>query len=384
MMAGQKRIGILTSGGDCPGLNAILHAVLQYTSRLGWSVFGISNGTDGFIEVAKNHCHPEDLKIDEHSFDIPGQKGMGVLLFLSGSVLGCRGQKKREPGEDELIAQGYQRMELDALIAIGGDGSLEIISELALREGWNLVAIPKTIDNDVPGTERVVGFDTAVEVVSAALYNLTFTAASHDRVMLVQVMGRDAGHLALQAGIAGGADVILIPELVAAINEQIVRETWLKIAHIRQQKRKFALIVVAEGVKAGDQDEPSAESFKRRLQEYGHLHCTEGQSDFCGLSEEVEMRVTILGHLTRSHPPSASDRLLATAFGIKAIDVIAREVDNFQRMVVWQQGEVRDRPLVEVMSRLKQAKEKNPCASPVDPDGFTVQVAKALGIYLGA
>jgi 6-phosphofructokinase 1 len=202
--------------------------------------------------------------------------------------------------------------------------------------------------------------------------------------MLVQVMGRDAGHLALQAGIAGGADVILLPELVPVITEQVVRETCLKIAHIRQHKRKFALIVVAEGVQGGDRDEPSAESFKRQLQEYSRLHGTVGRSDFCGLNEEVEMRVTILGHLTRSSLPSASDRLLAMAFGIKAVDVIVREESTFQRMVIWQAGEVRDRPLAEVMSSLKRAKEQNPCASPVDPDGFSVHVAKALGIYLGA
>jgi ATP-dependent phosphofructokinase / diphosphate-dependent phosphofructokinase len=233
LMKDTKRIGILTSGGDCPGLNAILYAVLKYASSLSWTVFGISNGTDGFIDIAQKRCQPEDLRIDEHSFDIPGQKGMGVLLFLSGSVLGCRGKKHRDPREDELICQGYRMMNLDVLIAIGGDGSLDIISDLAQRDGWNLVAIPKTIDNDVPGTERVVGFDTAVEVVSTALYNLTFTAASHDRVMIVQVMGRDAGHLALNAGIAGGADVILLPELVPSITEHVIRQTCSKIAHIR-------------------------------------------------------------------------------------------------------------------------------------------------------
>ena len=379
----KKRVGILTSGGDCPGLNAILYAVLKYAGSLNWDVYGIANGTDGFIDVALGRIDPEDMRIDEHSFDIPGQKGMGVLLFLSGSVLGCRGKKQREPQEDELICQGYQKIQLDVLIAIGGDGSLEIISELAQKGNWNLVAIPKTIDNDVPGTERVVGFDTAVEVVSDALYNLTFTAASHDRIMLVQVMGRDAGHLALSAGIAGGADVILLPELVPVINERIVSETCLKIAHIREHKRKFALIVVAEGVQGENQNEPSAEYFKRQLQQYSHLHNSAGTTGFYGLGEKIEIRVTILGHLTRSNRPTASDRLLATAFGIKAIEVIAREQENFQRMVILQEGQIRDRPLAEVMSQLKSAKSSSACASPVDPDGFIVQVARALGIYLG-
>lgn len=389
-MEKPKRIGILTSGGDCPGLNAVLHAVLKYATSLGWQVYGIPNGTDGFIDVAKNLCQPEDLRIDEHSFDIPGQKGMGVLLFLSGSVIGCRGKKKRFPEEDDLILKGYNEMGLDALIAIGGDGSLEIIYELAVRGRWNLVAVPKTIDNDVPGTERVVGFDTAVAVVSSTLYNLTFTAASHDRVMLVEVMGRDAGHLALEAGIAGSADVILIPELVGAINERVIRETCLKIAQIRETKRKFALIVVAEGVKKrleeqtkDSSSEPIGEYFKRQLQAYSRQHCTPEQSDFCGLSDEVDMRVIVLGHLPRSSPPSSSDRLLAVAFGIKAVDLIARGSENLQQMVVWEKGEVHSQPLQEVMARLKQAKQKSPCAAPVDPKGFRVHAARALGIYLG-
>lgn len=387
-MEGRKRLGILTSGGDCPGLNAILYAILKSSSRLDWKAFGIPNGTDGFIAIAKQHCQPEEFAIDEHSFDIPGQKGMGVLLFLSGSVLGCRGKKRREPQEEELICEGYRRMKLDALIAIGGDGSLEIISELASRGDWNVVAIPKTIDNDVPGTERVVGFDTAVEVVSTALYNLSFTAASHDRVMIVQVMGRDAGHLALQAGIAGGADVIFVPELVAEIGERVIRKTCLKIAHIREHKRKFALIVVAEGVKIANSsekagDEAIADSFKRQLREYNRGYCQVESPDFCGLSEEVDMRVTILGHLARSSLPAASDRLLATAFGIRAVDIIARERGKFRRMVTWEEGEVRDRPLADVMSELQRAKQHNPCASPVDPDGFFVHVARELGIYLG-
>jgi len=379
----QRRIGILTSGGDCPGLNAILYAVLKYSRDFGWNVFGISNGTDGFIDVAQNRAQPEDFKLDEHSFDIPGQKGMGVLLFLSGSVLGCRGKKERAIQEDELICLGYRMMQLDALIAIGGDGSLDIISDLAKRDNWNLVAIPKTIDNDVPGTERVVGFDTAVEVVSDALYNLTFTAASHDRVMIVQVMGRNAGHLALHAGIAGGSDVILFPELVPTITDAVIRNICLKIAHIRQHKRKFALIAVAEGVKGENYIGPIAEYLKAKIKEYTLKNHLAGEPEFYGLGEIGEMRVTILGHLTRSNQPTASDRLLATAFGIKAIDVIARETGNFQKLLILKEGEVRDCPLLTVTTDLKRAKEQNLCSSPVNLDGFLVHVARSLGIYLG-
>jgi 6-phosphofructokinase len=135
------------------------------------------------------------------------------------------------------------------LIAIGGDGSLDIIYTLAKKGGWNMIGIPKTIDNDVPFTEKSVGFDTAIQTVTTALYDLTFTAASHDRVMVVEVMGRDAGHLALHAGIAGGADVILIPELVSSLEPPIVNQICEEIADMRHRGRKFALLVVAEGVK---------------------------------------------------------------------------------------------------------------------------------------
>jgi 6-phosphofructokinase 1 len=255
-MEKQKRIGILTSGGDCPGLNAVIYAVTKAAAHKGWKVYGIPNGTDGLLELGDLRLNTmpiiwlllreinslagilflckslESLEIDEHTFDIPGQKGMNVLLFLGGSVLGCRGQKNYPSKEEEKekiladekkkILRGYKELALDALIAVGGDGSLEIIDDLASEGGWNLIAIPKTIDNDVPSTEQVVGFNTAVEVVAAHLRDLSNTAAAHDRVMIVQVMGRDAGHLALQAGIAGGADAILIPELTPILNEQVI------------------------------------------------------------------------------------------------------------------------------------------------------------------
>jgi ATP-dependent phosphofructokinase / diphosphate-dependent phosphofructokinase len=141
----SKRIGVLTSGGDCPGLNAVIYAVVKYArTAKHWQVYGIPNGTDGFVDIADGICQPEDLELHEHSFDIPGQKGINVLLFLSGSVLGCRGKKVPKPGDSEKILTGYRQMGLDALIAIGGDGSLEIIADLAQSGGWNLVAVPKT------------------------------------------------------------------------------------------------------------------------------------------------------------------------------------------------------------------------------------------------
>jgi ATP-dependent phosphofructokinase / diphosphate-dependent phosphofructokinase len=391
----SKQIGILTSGGDCPGLNAVIYAVVKYARTFkNWTVYGIPNGTDGFVDIANGVLQPKELELHEHSFDIPGQKGINVLLFLSGSVLGCRGKKVPKPNESEKILTGYRKMGLDALIVIGGDGSLEIIADLAKEGDWNLVAVPKTIDNDVPMTERLVGFDTAVDTVASALHNLSFTAASHDRVMIVEAMGRDAGHLALQAGIAGGADVILIPELVSCLTETVVAHICRKVARIRQEKRQFALVVVAEGIgqitgTGFNVKEPIGQYLKHQLETYAQKHCNPQQSDFCGLRDEVEIRVTVLGHIQRSSPPSTQDRLLAVSFGIKAVDAIAQSQTPFQQMVVWKGGQTQIKPLAGVIAKIKAEKEARkaakqvPCASPVDPQGFMVHTARSLGIYMG-
>jgi ATP-dependent phosphofructokinase / diphosphate-dependent phosphofructokinase len=383
----SKRIGILTSGGDCPGLNAVLYAVVKYArTAKHWQVYGIPNGTDGFVDIADGICQPEDLELHEHSFDIPGQKGINVLLFLSGSVLGCRGKKVPKPGESAKILAGYRRMGLDALIAIGGDGSLEIIADLAQAGGWNLVAVPKTIDNDIPVTERMVGFDTAVDTVAATLHNLSFTAASHDHVMIVEVMGRDGGHLALHAGIAGGADVILIPELVPYLTEKVIANVCDRIAQIYRQRRKFALIVIAEGI---DRD-PLAEPFaKESIGEYVDRHDDPQQSDCYGLQADLEVRVSILGRIQRSSPPTTLDRLLAVSFGVKAVDAIAQSQSPSQQMVVWKGGQTQLQPLAQVIEKIRaekaarQAAKLPACAAPVDPQGFMVHTARSLGIYVG-
>jgi ATP-dependent phosphofructokinase / diphosphate-dependent phosphofructokinase len=390
-----KKIGILTSGGDCPGLNAVIYAVVKYARTVKqWQVYGIPNGTDGFVDIADGVSQPEDLELHEHSFDIPGQKGINVLLFLSGSVLGCRGKKVPKPGESAKILAGYRRMNLDALIAIGGDGSLEIIADLAQEGGWNLVAVPKTIDNDIPLTERLVGFDTAVDTVAATLHNLSFTAASHDHVMIVEVMGRDGGHLALHAGIVGGADVILIPELVPYLTEKVVATVCAKVAQIYQERRKFALIVVAEGVGR----DPLAESFaresigeylKHQFEQYAHQHSNPQQLDFCGLHSDVEVRVSILGRIQRSSPPTTLDRLLAVSFGVKAVDAVAQSYSPEQQMVVWVGGQTKLEPLAKVIAQIKAEKaarksaQQPACASPVDPQGFMLHTARSLGIYVG-
>jgi ATP-dependent phosphofructokinase / diphosphate-dependent phosphofructokinase len=388
-----KRIGILTSGGDCPGLNAVIYAVVKYANgSKKWRVYGIPNGTDGFVDIADGLSQPEELELHEHSFDIPGQKGINMLLFLSGSVLGCRGKKAPKPGESEKILAGYRKMGLDALIAIGGDGSLEIIADLAQAGGWNLVIVPKTIDNDIPLTERLVGFDTAVDTVASVLHNLSFTAASHDHVMIVEVMGRDGGHLAIHAGIAGGADVILIPEIVPYLTEKVIANVCHKVAQIYQERRKFTLIVVAEGVGLDPLitgHHAIGEQLKQQIERYAHDHGDPQQSDFSGLPADIEVRLSVLGRIQRSSPTSALDRLLAVSFGVKAVDAIAQSQAPYQQMVVWVGGQTQLQPLATIIAKIRAEKEackaanQPACASPVDPHGFILHNAKSLGICIG-
>ena len=383
-MTTPKRIGILTSGGDCPGLNAVIRAVVKCASRRGWQVIGIPYGTDGLMKVADGEYDIEKLVIPEHGYDIPGVlQGIDVLQFLSGSILGSL--NKGHPDETETVAKilaGYNRLNLDALIAIGGDGSLDIIYELAQKGGWNLIGIPKTIDNDVPFTEKSIGFNTAVQTVNSALYDLTFTAASHDRVMVVEVMGRDAGHLSLHGGIAGGADVILIPELIPVLNETVIFEVCQKIAELRQRGRKFALVVVAEGVRGedGKRMQATGEFLAKAIADRSHDLCESGVANYCDM-DQVETRAMVLGHIQRSGIPTASDRLLAAAFGRKATDLI--EDGRFNRLVVWEAGRVRSKDLGEAIAIVRDCHDKGICPGPVEIDSTMVKVARSLGIYVG-
>jgi 6-phosphofructokinase len=383
-MTTLQRIGILTSGGDCPGLNAVIRAVVKCANRRGWDVIGIPYSTDGFMQVVDGKYDPEHLRLTDHGYDIPGiLQGLDVLQFLSGTILGSLNKGHPEsPDKVAKILAGYQQLNLDALIAIGGDGSLDIIHDLAQRGGWNLIGIPKTIDNDVPFTERSVGFNTAVQTVNSALYDLTFTAASHDRVMVVEVMGRDAGHLALHGGIAGGADVILIPELVPELNPLVVTQICQHIAALRQRGRKFALVVVAEGVR-GEGGKPMhsiGEYLATTVADRSLTLCQTGNRAY-GDMDQVETRAMVLGHIQRSGVPTASDRLLASAFGRKAVDLIAE--GRYNRMVIWEAGRVRSRDLGEVIATVQDCHRRGVCPSPVETDSTMVKVARSLGIYVG-
>jgi 6-phosphofructokinase 1 len=383
-MSTSKRIGILTSGGDCPGLNAVIRAVVKCANRRHWEVVGIPYSTDGLIQIADGKYNPDDLILSEHGYDIPGiLQGLDILQFLSGSILGSLNKGHPEdPVAVGKILEGYRLLNLDCLIAIGGDGSLDIIYELAHKGGWNLIGIPKTIDNDVPFTEKSIGFNTAVQTVTSALYDLTFTAASHDRVMVVEVMGRDAGHLALHSGIAGGADVILIPELVPELNPPVITQICQEIAEMRHRGRKFALLVVAEGVhgEGGERVNLIGDYLAKLIANRSCALCQTGDADYCEM-DQVETRATVLGHIQRSGTPTASDRLLASAFGRKAIDLI--EEERYNRLVIWEAGRVRSKDLDDVIAVIRDCHSRGICPGPVETDSTMVKVARSLGIYVG-
>lgn len=359
-MGEHKRIGILTSGGDCAGLNAAIRAVVhRAVGTYGWEVLGICRATHGLMS-----CPPEVMPLDLGN--------VYTLLTAGGTVLGTtnQGNPFAFPNSDGSlcdrsaeIAEGYHKLGLDALIGIGGDGSMAILRKLAQQGGMNLVGIPKTIDNDLGLTERSIGFDTAVNLATEALDRLHFTAASHSRVMILEVMGRDAGHIAISAGIAGGADVILIPEIPYTL-EHICD----KIQTLQNQGRNFMLMVVAEAVatETGEQVKNTNALGQCRLGGIGQY-----LADQISACSGAETRVTVLGHVQRGGTPSPLDRLLATTFGVAAVDLIAEE--KYDRIVTWQDRQVVDVPIADAIAHYRA----------VDPDGTLVKTARALGIYVG-
>jgi ATP-dependent phosphofructokinase / diphosphate-dependent phosphofructokinase len=356
-----KRIGLLTSGGDCGGLNAVIRAVtLRAASAYGWEVVGIRNGSSGLLRRP-----PDAEQLDPARLD-------AAMMRLGGTVLGTT--NRRDPFAFPLpdgsladrsaeVIEGYRMLNLDALIGIGGDGSFAILRRLAKAGGIPLVGIPKTIDNDVRETETSVGYDTAVAVATEALDRLQPTAASHDRVMVLEVMGRDAGHIAVAAGIAGGADVVLIPEIPYRL-ERVAAH----IDALRRGGRNFALVIVAEAVRDTGGD-PVHRLHPGGQRSYGGIGAA--------LAEDIarvtgaETRVTVLGHLQRGSPPTSGDRLLASAFGVCAVDLVA--AGRFDRMVAWQNRRVVDVPLAAAIA----------APALVDPDGPLVRTARGLGICLG-
>ena len=353
-----KRIGILTSGGDCAGLNAVIRAVtLRAHHGYGWKTIGIGYGTLGLL----------DRPVDARELD-PARLG-AVVARQSGTFLGSTnrgdpfaypmfdGSKRDRSGE---VAEALRSLKLDGLIGVGGDGSLDILRRLFAPTGIAFIGVPKTIDNDVANTERAVGYSTAVAIATEALDRLPPTGASHDRIMVLEVMGRDAGHIAIAAGIAGAADVVLIPE----IGWRLAHVTK-HIEALRERGRRVALVVVAEAAgKSGDPPDPKDDApTKHGMGEW--------LAQRLAAATGAEARATVLGHVQRGAEPTAEDRLLASALGVRAVDLLAEGARD--RMVAWWNRKVIDVSLEKVAGRSRT----------VDPSGSLVTTARALGICLG-
>jgi len=356
-----KKIGILTSGGDCAGLNAVIRAAtLRAINQYNWEIYGIKDGTLGLMRK------PADvIKLTSSDFD-------GNLLRMGGTFLGSNNKgnpygKINQNGKSkpvlDVIIEGFKSLRLDALIGIGGDGSLKILQSLSKKGNINFVGIPKTIDNDVENNELSIGYDTAVDVATQALDMLQPTAASHRRAMILEVMGRDAGHIALNAGIAGGADVILIPEIPYSL-----KSISKHIDSIRSKGRNHALIVVAESVRKEDGNKATVKFVDGQVR-LGGIGSYLGDEIY--KITNAETRVTVLGHVQRGAQPTHRDRLIASAFGVYAVDLIAQE--KYNRVVVWKNRGVHDISLDEIAGKSKTISKKD----------HLINVARGLGIYIG-
>ena len=353
-MTAIRCIGICTGGGDAPGLNAVIRAAVKAAFlKYKWKVIGIPDGFDGLIWPEKSY----ELTL----------KDVSGILPRGGTILGTtnrgnpfkyctveNGKEITRDISDEVIANSH-KLGIDAVISIGGEGSQTIALEL-FRRGMQIVGVPKTIDNDLSATEVTFGFDTALTTATDAVDKIHTTAESHHRIMVVEVMGRDAGWIALEAGIAGGAHVILIPEIPFTI------ESVCKFVKQRESYgKRFTIMVVAEGIKL-----PLELKENRRAGSVGNLI-----GNAIAASANKEVRISVLGRIQRGGTPTAYDRILATRFGVAAVDLIAQ--GGFGKMVCLRNERIEAVDIAQAIGKLKT----------VDPDSQLVQAAKAIGISFG-
>ena len=360
----SRTIAILTGGGDCPGLNAVIRAVVRSAIlQHGWRVIGIEDGFDGLVGTPR-----------WRELDLAAVRG---ILPRGGTILGTsnRGNPLAYPvtkdGKTELVdvsaevVANFHALGADALIAVGGDGTLKIARALQ-DKGMPMVGIPKTIDNDLRCTDVTFGYNTAVGVVTEALDRLHTTAESHHRVMVVEVMGRDAGWIALESGLAGSADVILLPEIpfrFEAISAAIQRR--------RDHGSRFSIVVAAEGAFPAEGQKVVQLSAEANLgvERLGGV----GQHVAGEITQQlgIETRVVVLGHVQRGGTPSPFDRILGSRFGIRAVDLVA--AGKYGRMVALRGRQVLDVEISDAVNSLNR----------VDPEGELAAAAEALGISLG-
>jgi 6-phosphofructokinase 1 len=357
-----RKIGILTGGGDCPGLNAVIRGVTKPAQDYGMTVFGILDGFEGFVEGRAKELRNEDVS---------------GILNMGGTILGS--SNKGDPfhwpvekdGKIEIVDKSkdvltnYNAWDLDAIIAIGGDGTMHISNKLS-KMGLNVIGVPKTIDNDLDATDLTFGHDSAVYVVSMALDRLHTTASSHHRVIVVEVMGRYAGWIALNGGLAGGADIILLPE---------VPFSWEKVfgkIHKRElMGKRFSLVCVAEGAKPLGGEMVTKGIDKKRTDPIQLGGIGKVVADEIEKNTGRETRVTVLGHLQRGGSPTPFDRILATKFGAFAIEMASKK--RFGCMASLKGTEIVDVKIEAAIANQKLVKMNNQA----------VRAARAIGISFG-
>jgi 6-phosphofructokinase 1 len=330
----MARTGILTGGGDCPGLNPVIRAVVRKAFLEGYETVGIKNGWKGLIE---NDTEVLDLK------------SVSGILPKGGTILGTsRTNPFKKPEDVEKVKQNYKALGLSALIAVGGEDTLGVAAKLC-KEGLNVVGVPKTIDNDLSGTDYTFGFDTAINIATECIDRLHTTAESHHRIMVVEVMGRHAGWIATEAGIAGGADIILIPEIPIDIEEVC---KLIKKRHSRG--KNFSIVVVAEGAEFKQGTKLIEVVQESKLDEFGHVRLGGIGEILCKEIEKrtgFETRVSVLGHIQRGGSPTAFDRILGTRFGVKAVELVRDK--KFGQMVSLQGNKITSVPIDIAVSSLK-------------------------------
>jgi 6-phosphofructokinase 1 len=327
-----ERIGLLTGGGDCPGLNSVIRAVVRRAIPFKIEVVGIRYGWKGLIEN-------DTMPLDIHS--------VSGILHRGGTILGTsRTNPYKDPAKLERLHHHFKQLRLDALIAVGGEDTLGVAAKLA-DEGFPIVGVPKTIDNDLFATDFTFGFDTAVNIAMESIDRLHTTAESHNRIMVVEVMGRHAGWIAVYAGLAGGADFILIPEVPIDLKEVC---NAIRKRHARG--KTFSIVVVAEGAEFAQEGLVKADE---RVDEFGHVRLG-GIGE--RLAKEIERetgfetRVTVLGHVQRGGSPTAFDRVLGTRFGVKAVDLVLERA--WGKMVALDGNAIVAVPIAQAVGQLKQ------------------------------
>jgi len=332
----MKRIGILTGGGDCPGLNPVIRAVVKRGINMGYQIVGIKNGWKGLI-------NKDVITLNERS--------VSGILPKGGTILGTsRTNPYNKAGDKDKAIANFKKLKLCGLIVVGGEDTLGVANRLN-KEGVKVVGVPKTIDNDLNATDFTFGFDTAINIATECIDRLHTTAESHHRIIVCEVMGRHAGWIATYAGLAGGADVILIPEIPIKIDEVC------KILKKRYKKGKtFSIVVVAEGAKFKKGDMVLQEE---KLDAFGHVRLGGIGNQLAEVIEErtgFETRVTVLGHIQRGGTPTAMDRVLGTRFGVIAMDLIHSK--RFGNMVSLTGNKIVAVPLSKAVAKLKTVDKK--------------------------